>query len=446
MTVLSVLVLALPLTVVQDSGGTSDDDSGRHSLEDLLREAEKERAAQLAKLSPKVASIVVQMDELRAPVRTSVSDDLQSSLAAIGPEAGPLLVPFLEPGDEPSRTAIFRSELVAEVLAGLGTSTVTDALLDVARTGTVVGRANALDVLGASPEPERSLDAIVRIAKGEFDAGIEEEQLAFVREAAFAAIAQIGTPEANEFVRKTLTGSDLERASAALRALESSPVESSADTVLAVLRTDAAARLAGAIAVYYESHEELLEDFDHSELVGDVSVQESIEPETRIDLFDLLRQSDARIGTPAKRRVDDYTESARSDVRNAALLLLARLGDRGARRELQREHDTRVETSGSIPAYSDRATLLHEIGEYDDAVRDWRAVLELLEQNPGFRRQRGPFVGIARSLARQKRYRDARKYLEIAPISLEQLVELGKERDFRGMRDSRYGDIFRGRD
>ena len=52
------------------------------------------------------------------------------------------------------------------------------------------------------------------------------------------------------------------------------------------------------------------------------------------------------------------------------------------------------------------------------------------------------FIGIAQTLARQKKYREAKQYLEDAPISLKELQSLSTRRDFRGMMETRYADAF----
>ena len=76
------------------------------------------------------------------------------------------MIPYLDPGDKPGRGTVFRSELVAEVVADLASPVVTDDLLTMARTGSVIARLNALGALAMSPEPERVVPSIVEIASG----------------------------------------------------------------------------------------------------------------------------------------------------------------------------------------------------------------------------------------------------------------------------------------
>jgi tetratricopeptide (TPR) repeat protein len=174
-----------------------------------------------------------------------------------------------------------------------------------------------------------------------------------------------------------------------------------------------------------------------------------VNPETssedRIELFDILRETDAKVGTPVKRKIDDYTNFARSDVRSAALKLLARMKDRSARKELLSELG---EPGGDQAFYliqfsMDRARLLHQIGDYGGAVKDWRQALQLSQSSArNTRNAKEMFIGIAQSLARQKKFREAKQYLEDAPISLRELQALSTQRDFRKMMESRYRDAF----
>ncbi|MEM1447761.1 MAG: hypothetical protein AAGI22_01540 [Planctomycetota bacterium] len=434
---------ALALSAAASAASLEGDGDGRRSLEDLLKEVRTERTTRLEELKPEVARVVEDLDLLRAPVRTGKTAQKQRTLEKLGPEATPLMVPFLDPGKEPSRAEIFRSELVAEVVADLASPIVTDELLKMAREGTVVARLNALTALATSPEPGRIVQPLLTIADGRDSIGMDPDQAQTVRESAFATLAGIGTPAAMSYIQSMLTGSDVERASAALKALQAAPVEVSADAVLNVLKGESAPRLAGAVAAYYGAHEELLEDFEHARYVGEVAVAESLEPDVRIELFDLLRINDARVGTPVKRRIDDYTTVAKADLRNAALMLMARMKDRGARRELLEEHDDRIkENRNDMSAHGDRAVILHAVGDYSAATKDWREVMRIMKEARIPARDKTPFLGIARSLARQKKFREAKEYLEKAPISLRERQSLATERDFKEMLASRYADAF----
>jgi len=147
------LSLTLSLAISSPAAPQESGSDGRRSIEDLLKEVEVERARSLEALKPDVARIIGDMDSLRTPVRTSLSDARQRALLALGPEATPLMIPYLDPGDKPGRGTVFRSELVADVVADLASPVVTRDLLTMARTGSIIARLNALKVLEKSPEP-----------------------------------------------------------------------------------------------------------------------------------------------------------------------------------------------------------------------------------------------------------------------------------------------------
>jgi len=418
---------------------------GRQSLEDLLRQAREARKQRLQALGPEVARIVSDLEELKIPTRTTRTASLQRALLELGPAAAPLMTRFLFPGERPTRSEVFRAELMAEVLRDLSSPVITDDLIRRATEGSALERVNALTALTGSPEPRRVTGPIQRLAGDGATIGLSPEEGAAVQAAAFQTLAALGTPEGIEFIRARVSDENPAVAGAALDALRSAPLDVSSAAVLQVLASPAATRLAAALAGFYGANEELLDDLDHSRALGEVAVNPETSSEDRIELFDILRETDAKVGTPVKRKIDDYTNFARSDVRSAALKLLARMKDRSARKELLSELG---EPGGDQAFYQiqfsmDRARLLHQIGDYGGAVKDWRQALQLSQSSArNTRNAKEMFIGIAQSLARQKKFREAKQYLEDAPISLRELQALSTRRDFRKMMESRYRDAF----
>ena len=220
-------------------------------------------------------------------------------------------------------------------------------------------------------------------------------------------------------------------------------METSAGVVLQLLSTPAAPGLAPELAAFYDRNSELMDELDHSRALGGVAVDPETSSEARVELFDLLRSTDAKVGTRVKRKIDDYTNFARSDVRTAALMLLARMKDRGARKALLEQIG---EPDEQLPYFivqkaTERAQLLHDIGDYSASVKEWRRAIEA-SKGSSRNRNKELFIGIAQTLARQKKYREAKQYLEDAPISLKELQSLSTRRDFRGMMETRYADAF----
>jgi tetratricopeptide (TPR) repeat protein len=418
----------------------------RQSLEDLRRQAEEARALSREALGPEVARLVSDLEELKVTTRTSRTAAVQRALRELGPAAAPLLVRFLQPatmkGFEPTRGDVFRAELMAEVVAELASPAVTDELIRMATEGSPLARLNALTALAGTPEPERVTGPLMAIAGGRASIGASPELGSAIQQAAFMTLAVLGTPAGLEFIKGKVADSDPRVAAAALAGLGAAPVETSAAVVLQLLQTPAAPGLAGELFAYYDSHSELMDELDHSRGLGAVAVNPETASEARVDLFDLLRTTDARVGTPVKRKIDDYTNFARSDVRTAALMLLARMKDRSARKALLAEigEPTGEQAFYIVQHASERARLLHEIGDYSASVKDWRRAFDASKGSS--RNRKELFIGIAQTLARQKKYREAKQYLEDAPISLKELQSLSTRRDFRGMLATRYRDAF----
>jgi len=420
-------LLALLLTGPALSAPSLPQD-GRQSLEDLLRQAENARAQSLEALRPEVARLVGELDGLKIPTRSSRTVARQRALSELGGAAAPLMLPYLDPGIKPTKGQVFRAELVAEVVADLSSPAVTDELVRMAKEGSPLARLNALTALAGTPEPRRVTRPLQTIAAGGANLGATPELGSSIQEAAFMTLAILGTPEGIEFIKGKVANNDPVVAAAALAGLGAAPVETSAAVVLQLLQTPAAPGLAGELFAYYDSA---------------VAVNPETASEARVDLFDLLRTTDAKVGTPVKRKIDDYTNFARSDVRTAALMLLARMKDRGARKALLEEigEPTGEQAFFIVQNASDRARLLHEIGDYSASVKEWRRAIDA-SKGSSRNRNKDLFIGIAQTLARQKKYREAKQYLEDAPISLKELQSLSTRRDFRGMMETRYRDAF----
>lgn len=432
-----------PAKVVGPSAPLTSAQEGRQSLEELLRQAEEARARSLDALKPEVARLADELDGLKIPTRSSRTVARQRALRELGGDAAPLMLRYLEPGEKPRRASIFRAELIAEVVADLSSAAVTDELLRMAREGTPLARINALTALAGTPEPRRVTRPLQRIAAGGGGIGASAELGAAVQEAAFLTLATLGTQEGIEFIKGKVSDSNPAVAAAALAGLSAAPVETSAGVVLQLLSTPAAPGLAPELAAFYDRNSELMDELDHSRALGGVAVDPETSSEARVELFDLLRSTDAKVGTRVKRKIDDYTNFARSDVRTAALMLLARMKDRGARKALLEQIG---EPDEQLPYFivqkaTERAQLLHDIGDYSASVKEWRRAIEA-SKGSSRNRNKELFIGIAQTLARQKKYREAKQYLEDAPISLKELQSLSTRRDFRGMMETRYADAF----
>jgi len=413
----------------------------RRSLQELLAEARAERERVQATLLPRVTEAVAKLDELERRARDERAARIVDELVGLGSDAAPLLVQFLDPGDGASRAQLFRAECVADVLIRLGAPSVTDVLLDRARNASLVGRLNALEVLGASPEPERVAPALEAIARAVPDEA--SNPFRPVRLAALRALARVGGAAATTILAQTLRDGDLTAAEGALDALVEVRLVSAAPDVVALLPTARGAALASRIAAYLTAVPTAITTEADVEALIRLCAQDSVSREAKLALLDVLRRGDHKVPSGVKRELQTLRESMDQGVRVAALVYLTRQKERAAKRELFDPWDTQVRDSrGAASAYEGRANLFYLVGDHNSAVRDWRDALKAQEGRPGPPNATA-FIGLARSLAQLGKYKEAAEYLDKAPISLTALHELAADPDFAAMRATKHADVFR---
>lgn len=448
--------LGVPCAVpMPASGAALIQESDRQSLERLLEEIRLERTKRLQALRPQVTAIIASIDEVKSRGKTATTDSKKRELIALGPDAQPLLIPFLNPGTGEAVTpgSRTRARIVAEVMHDVPYKGVTDALLDEVRTGTGLSRAGALYALRATEEPERALRVLIPLidtlssrssdASGDGDGG-NKSGLGDRGDGIYTTIACFGCPEASQFLAKEINGRNEDRRRMALEGIRYAPTQSGGPQILLLMASDNAAPLADSIADYYAANEPLLEESDHVEGLTALALSEDISDDVRQSIFKILRLSDAKLSSTHRRRIEKaFSDAAHPEVRRGALMLLARNGDRGSKRTLMDPFQERIDRDRNVAmVLRERAQVLHDIGEWSDAVKDWRLVMKLQQAGRNTGSDTIVFVGIAKSLARQRKFREAADYLGSSPLSLDALRALATDRDFLEMADSKYADAF----
>jgi len=402
---------------------------------------------------------------------------------------------------EASPGRIARAEAAAGALEDAASVAATDGLLTIAVSGSGRGRVQALRALRSTPDAERVLPVLSGLVASEIDlrdqgppptveidlpedtpgdapgdgeaeapsgadggaspdGGDDDEdpQPVFggreplrdrvrgsdVKREALLTIAALGTEDADAFLLAQLTGeSGFLRASAS-EALATIPAERGGPMMLELARSDAGWSALEFLIAYYDSNDALLETLEHSEALVQLGLDDRVPDVLRAELFDLMRVTDMRIPPSQKRKIDQryLDDGVSSTLRRATLMLLARRGNRSAKRELTEALDDRVRDGRNLRVVlAQRAEVLHAIGDYNAAVRDWR---DAVDENSGSRANAAVILGLARSLARAGKYRDAEDALQASTLSPSQLRALARDRDFREMADeSRYADVFR---
>ena len=474
------------------------------SLEDLARAVEVDLERQAALVQGPLVDVLRSLDDADGAPGDTTIGEARRALRELGPAAVPLLVPYVDPtyppqGGQPVDATpgrIARAEAAAGALQDAASVAATDGLLTIAVSGSGRGRVEALRALRTTPDAERVLPVLSGLVESEIDlrdqgppptveidlpddaAGDAEGEAtpgadggappdggapdddprpvfggraplrdrvrgSDVKREALLTIAALGTEDADAFLLAQLTGdSGFLRASAS-EALATIPAERGGPMMLELARSEAGWSALEFLIAYYDANDALLETLEHSEALLQLGLDDRVPDVLRADLFDLMRVTDMRIPPSQKRKIDQryLDDGVSSTLRRATLMLLARRGNRAAKRELTETLDDRVRDGRNLRVVlAQRAEVLHAIGDYNAAVRDWR---DAVDRNSGSRANAAVILGLARSLARAGKFRDAEDALQASTLSPSQLRALARDRDFREMAASRYADVFR---
>lgn len=422
------LALLLALLPAQDAPPQ------RGSLEDFLRHARAERARTHAELGSEVEGILAELEALPASAEDREAERRRERLLDLGPEAAPLLVGALDPGPKAGAAERFRARQVVLVLRELRAASITVALLEQTATGTVEGRRNALEVLETHPEPDRVAPTVAemyRTAEGE------------LRAAALRTLARLGGPGASRLLGEALQDEDAAIVDLAIRSLDEIDSPSLAEQVLAVAASERGPKHAAALTAFYTAHRDLLADQRHVEALVALAGDAGTPREHAVALMRRLADLEVELKSTAKKTLEPLATHVNDEMREAALVLLARSKDKGARRTLLEPYDDRVERQKEYDgAYTARGDVYYRIAEYRSAVSDYREAIRLASANSRTSRKPEPWLGLARCYARQKRFKDAADVLDDAPVSLTTLRELAEDPAFAEMLDSKYARAF----
>lgn len=430
------------------SGAPQGDSAG--SLEALLERTRIESARAEASLRSGVEAALAPLEQAQLPFSDELRDGVIAALSELGPEAGPLLLPALDPapraaaaeepateGDEATEPksdpnaarARARAQVVAEGLAGINSMALTDGLLALLHGASTEGRINALRVLETCPEPARPRPAVTDVFESESGA---------LRQAALRTLIRIRDPDDAELLRRVLASDDATIVGLALEAIVETGSSDAATEVYALLANSTrAARHAAGLLAFYAAQPDLVEESVLERFVA--IARSSADVDVRISVLESLPALLSRGSSSALRRaLEPVTRTSDRRVREAALVALVKLGDRGARRDLLRPFDDFVDKNDRFPeAYVRRGAVHLRVEDWDDAIRDFQQAVKLARDDP--RPQPDAYVGLARAYARRGKLKDAAEWLRKAPISTADLRKLAEDPDFLELRASKYG-------
>jgi len=403
-------------------------DKPRASLEKLLQRARAEREAVQARLTPAVQEIARRLEAMEAKDRSSHLEPTLGELVALGPEAAPLVLGYLDPGDAAVERERFRARGMATALARTSTAAITEDLLALLQRGSNEGKRNAMRALWDTSEPERVRPALVAF----FEASQGD-----LRAECLKTLIRLGGQATDALLAKVLSNPDANLVDMALGALAETRNAHAAEPVRALLADSRrAAAHARRLLAYYRALPSLVREEELVDLAR-LAQDDAVAIEDRIAVLEALPAFTSSLGSELRRLLELVAGSRDRKLREAARIALSRLGDKAARKELLHEYDEFVQKNGSAVAHSSRAQILERLDEWDSAIKDYQKALLLGSTTSSL--QEEVYIGLARCYTRKGRYKEAADWLDKAPIDRGRLKALGEAPEFEDLRKSKYG-------
>ncbi len=397
------------------------DDGPGPSVEELIRICRERSARHREELAARVESI------LGAGESTGDSEAIQA-LLGLGPEAGRLLLPHLDPpagGADPPRS----SRLATEALVRLAPAEARGELLRILRAGSPAGRIHAARVLGAIGGEEAAQALLDALGAPDTD----------LRRAAIEALGRMRAPAA----------------SGRLAALLSSADASLVRPILLALRSIANPDAVPAVAMYLDSGLAtplLGEALDYLVAVRGKAALPSLLRLLRSNpnagnSIRLLRAT-GEIAAPGDREaiaaLREFVDEAKTrswDVRAEAAIALSALGEEGGAKGLLREYQAWISNNSRLPGpYAERGGFNLRLGRWGDAFRDYQEAIRIARNEGTDARW---FVDAARALCRLNREREAVSFLKRSGLSPRELARYRDLPEFEELRRSeKYRDLW----
>jgi tetratricopeptide (TPR) repeat protein len=186
-----------------------------------------------------------------------------------------------------------------------------------------------------------------------------------------------------------------------------------------------------------------VQDEDVAALVR-LAAHEAPSKEDRLAVLDTIPRLVSGLDSRTKRHFNPLLSAAEDEIREAAEICLAILGDRNARRDvIKRYNDLVAQNDAWAGAYEQRAAVLLKLREYDDAARDFQRAIKVYTDMGRSSQLDALYVDLARTYARDGSVKRAYDALEKGNLPLGVLRKLKDDPDFAEIaKHSRYGRIF----
>lgn len=420
------LLLGLSATFASQSPAPVSGDAGRQSIEDLLERARAARAEAHKRLSGDVEALAKEIEAGPSPRELAAKLE---RLVALGTEATPLIVRWIDPGSPGTDKDRLRALQFSNALARMDTSAVTSELLEVLRGGTSEGRRNALRALASTREVARvrpEIEAVFRAETGQ------------TKQVALRTLLSFGGPENDVLLTQLLGGGDDTLIGLALDGLADQKVTAALESVRKLLNQPGSApRHAQALLRYFLA---VRESANQSDVLAFVRLAQSgsLNLAQRVELVDGLAALNPTLNVELRKAMEPLTASSDRQLKESAQVLLARIGDKGTRREILKEYDELVSKNERwADAYVRRADMHVRLGDDDEAIKDFRQALSIGKDDPTLA-QDEVSEKLARAYVRKGKLKDAADLLNRAPISLKRLGELAEDPEFAPLRNSKF--------
>ncbi|MBI1381059.1 MAG: hypothetical protein GC161_08230 [Planctomycetaceae bacterium] len=406
----------------------------RRALEDLLEDARQRRAEAVEAARTGALTLLDRAVAARAEGRSA--DEPLAELVALGSAGGLVLVELLDPPAGDERAAARAQEAERALAVGLSAPLV-PRLLELAVRGQPEGKTRALALLGRAPDPVPVLEVVENAFEQEGGAP---------RRAALSSLVRLASPKADDALRTALRASDQLLTRAGLQELTAGRRLDMAPEVEALL-VDAprASRHWSQIADYFAAVPAAFLPKAQTLLVG-LAENKHLDTGTGVELL-------ARVGrfasSPSKELLSQLAEIERNghpELAEAASIAMARLGDRNARRALEKRYDEAVSRAKNEPGpLIARGRLYLRLGDGNNAVRDLKRGLELADSQNSPMPRREVWIDLARSYLIDDKFAPAAAALERAPLTAVWRQRLSDDPDFAALlAHSRYGKVLRG--
>lgn len=427
---LGLLAGPAPMLAAMIQAPAADEASG--SLEAFLRRVRAERESEHARLRPRVDELVKKLGLARS---ASEVKKLNGELDALGGEAVPLLVPYLDPGPTPSAEQDKQAQETAAILARARNPALLDDLVRMANGGSPKGRVFAVRVLGDAPasERERALEAL---------RALHPKVSGSLRAECVRSLARLNGDD--PLIVAALSDTHPEVLAAGLRALAAEPRKKPRPEVVALLADgNRGADVLDELVDYFCVPGQELDEEIVVSLVR-FACREDLAPAARLKVLDGLPHFGVGLTSRLRKEIEPLLESSDSAIKDGTLIALTLLKDGKARRDLMRFYDDQVKSNEKWPlAYQRRGDIELEIGEYRDAARDYLEAIRLHGQSARLPGNRDLWINLARAYARDNKLKAAYDALvEFGPSSELRRI-LKTDPDFQALAEnSKYKSLF----